>query len=134
VYVDTLYMPYDDNPAYISFAIASSDDPMAAKGSARFKLQIKKAGNSPIVFFMLADPNQTAGTELGTQHYLWGRIYNFRFVLKGVDMEVYIDNVKINQTIPLPSGAKVFYIGYNMPILAKADVDISNIIIDGVNR
>jgi hypothetical protein len=134
VFVDTLYMAYDDNPAYISFAIAPSADPTSARGSARFKLQIKKSGNSPIVFFTLADPNQNVGTELGTQHYRWGRIYKFRFVLKGIDMEVYIDNVKLDQTISIPSGAKVFYIGYNMPILAKADVNISNIVIDGVDQ
>jgi hypothetical protein len=134
VFVNTLYLIYEDNPAYITFAIAPSEDPMATKGSARFKLQIKKAGSSPIVFFMLADPNQPTGTELGTQHYLWGRIYKFRFVLKGIDMEVYIDNVKLDRTISIPSGAKVFYIGYNIPVLAKADVEISNIVIDGVDQ
>jgi hypothetical protein len=133
VFVNMFYLIYDGKPAYISFGIAPANDPLATKGSARFKLQVREA-NSPLVLFYLADPSQPDGLELGTQHYLWGRSYKIRLVLRGVDMEVYIDNVKLNRNLSIPSGSKVFSIGYNVPILAKADVNISNIVIDGVDQ
>ena len=133
VSVKTFYLVYDGTPAYISFGIAPANDPLATKGSSRFKLQIRQA-NSPLVLFYLADPSQPDGLELGTQHYLWGRVYKIRLVLRGVDMEVYIDNVKLNRTLSLPTGSKVFSIGYNVPLLAKADVNISNIVINGVDQ
>jgi hypothetical protein len=134
VFVKSLYLVYKDNPAYISFSIAPQSEPMARRNSGRFKLQIKDTGNLPLVLFVLADTTEANGTELGTQHYLYGRTYDIRLVLKGIFMEVYINGVDTRETISLPSGPKVFYIGYNLPVLAGADVEISNIVVDGVSK
>jgi hypothetical protein len=134
VFVRSIYLVYEGNPAYISFSIAPQDNPMARQDSGRFKLQIKDNGSSPLVYFMLADTIESNGTELGTQHYLYGRTYNIRLELKGLFMEISINGVKLRETASIPSGPKVFYIGYNLPLLAGADVELRDIIIDGVNQ
>ena len=134
VYVNDFYLVYNNKPAYITFSIAPQDDPMAARGSGRFKLQIKDTAGSRLIYFMLADTTESNGIELGTQHYLPGRTYKVRMELKGNSMEISINDVKLKETIIIPSGPKVFYIGYNVPVLASADIEIKDVIVDGVNQ
>ena len=107
---------------------------MARQESGRFKLQVKDTGNSPLILYMLADPTESNGIELGTQHYLYGRTYNIRLELKGIFMKLYINDVDTKQTISIPSGPNVFYIGYSLPLLAGADVEISDLVIDGIKK
>jgi hypothetical protein len=40
--------------------------------------------------------------------------------------------VRINESLAIPSGAKVFYIGYSLPPFAGVDVQVTNIKVDGV--
>jgi len=134
VHVNKFYIVYEDNPGYISFSVAPQGTAMATKGSGRFKLQVKAKGNSPLILFVLADTTESSGTELGTQHYLYGRIYDIRLELKGIYMDVYINNVKLNQALTIPTGQKVFYIGYDLPLLASADIEITDLTVDGVKK
>ena len=137
VYINNFYIVYDaiyNKPGYISFSIAPQDNPMATKGSGRFKLQVNESGSFPLVLFILADTIEPNGTELGTQHYLYGRTYNIRMELQGIFMNIYINNIKVNQTVTIPDESKVFYIGYQNPILGSENVEISDLIIDGIKQ
>jgi hypothetical protein len=134
VSVSKLYIVYNGNPAYITFAIAPREEPMTGVGSGRFKLQVKDTGNSPLILYMLADITESTGTALRTQHPSYRRTYDVRLVLKGVVMEIYIDNLKLNETIGIPGGAKVFYIGYNLPLQAGVEATISDISVDGAKK
>jgi hypothetical protein len=49
-------------------------------------------------------------------------------------MDVYINNVKQLEAIRIPSGSIVFYVGYDLPLLAGADIQISDVVVDGVNQ
>jgi hypothetical protein len=83
---------------------------------------------------MLADTTESVGTELGTQHYLYGCTYNVRMELKGIYANVYLNNVKLDKTLTIPSGSKVFYIGYDLPLLASADIEIGDLTVDGIKK
>jgi hypothetical protein len=49
-------------------------------------------------------------------------------------MEVYINGVKVRETVRIPNGPKTFYVGYNLPVLAGADIKVSDIVIDGITK
>jgi len=134
VYVNSLYLVYNDNPAYIAFSVAPQSDPISTRGSGRFKLQVKDNSSSPEILFVLADTTESNGNPLTTQHYLYGRTYDVRLELQGLSMKIYINNVDTKETVSIPSGPKVFYIGYNLPLLAGADVEIKDIVMDGVKK
>jgi hypothetical protein len=134
VFVNRLYIIHENNPAYISFSIAPQGNPMARQESARFKLQVKDTGNAPIIFFMLADTNESNGDPLATQHYEYNNTYDMRLELNGISMKIYINNTDTGETISIPSGPKVFYIGYNLPLLAGVEAEIKDITIDGVKK
>lgn len=134
VFVNRLYIIHENNPAYISFSIAPQDNPMARQESARFKLQVKDTGNSPIIFFMLADTNESNGNPLATRHYEYNNTYDVRLEVNGITMKIYINNVDTKETLGIPSGPKVFYIGYNLPLLAGVEAEIKDITIDGIKK
>jgi hypothetical protein len=131
IHVNSMYAVYADNPVTISFAVAPQDDPMTARNTARFKLHVETPGDRPIIFFVLADVNENSGTKVGSQHYEYGQTYTIRLELVGNSMKVYINNVKMTEELLIPTGQKVFYIGYNVPIIAGVDVEVSEVTIDG---
>jgi len=131
VFVKNFYIVYPGAPAYITFSIAPTEDPMATRGSGRFKLHIEDVGDQPWVYFVLADSTEATGSKVQTQHYLYGNTYTVRLELKGLSMETYINDVKLNEDVAIPTGAKAFYIGYNLPVLASADIEITDIKVDG---
>lgn len=131
IHVNMMYVVYADNTVTISFAVAPQDDPMTARNTARFKLHVETPVDRPIIHFMLADVNEYTGTKVGTQHYEYGRTYTIRLELMGNSMKVFINNVKMDEELLIPTGQKVFYIGYNVPIIAGVDVEVSGLTIDG---
>lgn len=134
VYVNSMYIIYPEPPVYISFAVAPEDDPLKARTSARFKLQVEDVGDRPYVYFMLAHENENDGARVETQHYEYGRTYRIRLELVGNIMKVYINDLKMDKMPFIPTGPKVFYIGYNIPIIGGVDVNISNVTVDGEPR
>lgn len=134
IYVNSMYIADALLPAYVSFTVAPANDPMTAKSSARFRLFVEKPGNDPAVLFMMADVGENNGVKITTQHYEYSRTYRIRLELVGGLMRVYINDLKMNESLSIPDGAKVFYIGYTLPALAGMDVEVSNIRIDGVRK
>ena len=132
VLVKNLYLAYSAKPATLSFAIAPQDDPMAAIGSGRFKLQIEDTKSPSQIYFMLADSTETTGIRSKRASYK--RSYDVRMELKGLTMQVYVDGVKLMEDITIPSGPKVFTIGYSVPLSAYADIEIKDIVIDEINK
>jgi hypothetical protein len=49
-------------------------------------------------------------------------------------MDVFINDSQLNESLILPAGDKVFYVGYNLPAYSGADVEISEITIDGIQK
>ena len=129
--VKSLYIVYPDVPANITFSVSQPNDPMADRGSGRFKLRVEDNTQPALVYFLLADTTEPTGSKLETQHYSYGRTYSIRLELKSIYMQTYINDVKLNEEVTIPAGSKVFYIGYDLPILAGADVEISDIKVDG---
>lgn len=134
IYVNSMYIADALSPAFVSFAVAPASDPMTAKSSARFRLFVEKPGNDPAVLFMMADVGENNGVKITTQHYEYSRTYRIRLELVGGLMRVYINDLKMDESLSIPDGAKVFYIGYTLPALAGMDVEVSNIRIDGVPK
>jgi len=137
VHVNSIYLVYPSPPAspvYVSFAVAPANDPMSALNTGRFKLQVEDPGDQPIVHFMLAHVNESNGSKVGTQHNEYGRTYRIRLELVGNIMKVYINGLKMDKSPYIPTGSKVFYIGYSIPIVAGVDVEVSDITIDGAPR
>lgn len=134
IYVNSIYIADALSPAFVSFAVAPASDPMTAKSSARFRLFVEKPGNDPAVLFMMADVGENNGVKITTQHYEYSRTYRIRLELVGGLMRVYINDLKMDESLSIPDGAKVFYIGYTLPALAGMDVEVSNIRIDGVPK
>ena len=133
VFVNSMYIVYA--PAVIvNFAVAPLDDVMTARNSARFSLLVEENKDKPIIHFALADVNEYTGTKLGTQHYEYKNTYTIRLELVGNIMKVYINGLKIPEEPLIPIGQKVFYIGYNIPIIAGVDVDVKDITVDGAAR
>lgn len=131
IFVNTMYIVYDEAPAFITFSIAPRDEPMAGRGSGRFKLHIEDPGNDALIYFMLADTTESTGTKYPTQHYLYRRIYTIRLELKGIFADVYINDARLTDRITIPAGEKVFYIGYDLPIQSGADIEVFDIKVDG---
>lgn len=134
IYVNSMYIADTLSPAFITFAVAPANDPMSAKGSARFRLFVEKPGNNPIILFMMADVGENNGVKVASQHYEYSRTYRIRLELVGGLMRVYINDLRMDESLSIPDGAKVFYIGYTLPALAGMDVEVSNIQIDGVPK
>jgi hypothetical protein len=134
IYVNYLYIPYPDNPIYVSFAAAPANDTMKSKAAARFKLQVENTGDRPLIFFVLADAGESIGSKVSNQHYEYGRKYKIRLELSGVAMSVYINGLKMDEDLAIPDGPKVFYIGYNLPLVAGMDIEITNITVDGMSK
>ncbi len=134
IHVNSMYLVYAEPSVYISFAVAPLNDPMTAKNTARFKLQVEDTINSPLIYFVLADAGENAGVKMTNQHYEYGRTYHIRFELAGSVMRLFINNIKQNENLSIPDGEKVFYIGYNLPTLAGIDAEVTNIKVDGIAR
>jgi hypothetical protein len=83
---------------------------------------------------MLADTSESSGNPLTTRHYEYKNTYDVRMEVKGITMKLYINNIDTKETLSVPSGSKVFYVGYSLPLLAGADVEIKDITIDGVKK
>ena len=131
VRVNSFHIADQAKPAYIGFSIAPKNNPMAVKGSGRFKLQIENTGNAARLYFLLADADETSGSKVDTQNYQYKRTADIRMELNGPVMNVYINNVKLLEAIRIPSEPLVFYIGYDLPLLAGADIEITDVVVDG---
>jgi hypothetical protein len=135
VSVSKFYLAYPNQSGYITFAVAPKSDPMTKNGSGRFKLQINDLGGSPLIYFTLADTGEPNGQKLTTQHYLYGRSYDIRLELSGLSMNIYInDSKKPVSQINIPGDAKVFYIGYNIPLRASVSAMVKGLNIDGQDK
>lgn len=132
VYVNSMYIANPNPAVFVSFAVAPANDPMNATNTARFKLQVEDKKDAPLVYFVLADAGENNGAKFPSQHYEYGNTYYIRLELTGSIMNIYINNVRINESLAIPSGAKVFYIGYSLPAFAGVDVQVTNIKVDGV--
>ena len=122
-----------DEAAYVTFGIAPTDDPLAERGAGRFKLVVDKTGNAQTIFYFLANAEQSFGSKWPSQHPSAGRTYSIRFVLKSISMEIYVDGNKLKDEVTLPPGAKVFDIGYYLPVQAGTDISITDLTVDGVS-
>ena len=129
--VNYLFIVYPENPAYISFAVAPAKDPITDKSAARFKLLVEKNEKKPVIFFVMADAGEFTGSKVKNQHYEYGKRYHIRLELSSTAMSVYINGAKMDEELGIPDGPKVFYIGYKLPIVSGADLEIANIRIDG---
>lgn len=134
VFVNSMYVVYLDKPLTVNFAVAPANDPITEKNTARFNLHVDTNEKPPIVHFVLADVGEHLGTKVGTQHYEYGRTYTIRLELVGNFMKVYINGREMLETPYIPTGQKVFYIGYNIPIISGVDVEVKDITIDGAPR
>jgi hypothetical protein len=134
IHVNYLYVVYGNSQSYLNFAVAPANDPMTSRSTTRFKLLVESPGDKPIIFFMLADVGESTGTKVREQHYEHGRKYTIRLELSDIAMRVYINGVKMQENLLIPNGPKVFYIGYNLPVVGGVDVEITNIKIDGVTK
>lgn len=134
VRVRSLYIAVPGTVAYITFAIAPAKEPMATKSTARFKLQVDSTAKDRLIYFVLADINENNGAKLTNQHYEFGRTYTVRLELIGSVMDVYINNVKQSESPKIPIGAKVFYIGYNLPVSSGVDAEVFDVKINDTPR
>jgi hypothetical protein len=134
VYVSAMYIVYEGAPTYVEFAIAPSTNPMDSYNSARFKLHVEKKENNPLIFFVVADAGEANGVKVEGRHYEYKHTYAIHMELNGNRMELSIDGVPIDETLNLPPGQKVFYLGYKLPILAGINAQVSDITIDGVKK
>jgi hypothetical protein len=132
IHVNSMYIANTTTPVFISFAVASLDDPLTAKNTARFKLQVEDLTESPLIYFVLADTGENNGAKFPSQHYEYGRTYTIRLELTGSIMSIYVNNTKLNESLAIPAGSKVFYIGYNLPAFSGIDAEVTSINIDGV--
>jgi hypothetical protein len=134
VHVTSMYLVYPETPTYISFAVAPATDPMDARKTARFKLHVEKTDKKPVIFYMVADPDESVGVKVGDRHYEYGNTYTIRFELTGSVMNISINGTELDETLSIPAGPKVFYIGYNLPLLAGVNVEVTDISIDGIRK
>jgi len=134
IFVNSMYIAPAGSPTYVSFAIAPADDPITAKKSARFKLQMEDDDDRHLIYFVLADVDENNGARLTDQHYEYRTTYTLRFELTGSVMSVFINNIRLNQNLSIPGGSKVFYMGYNVTAYAGVDVQVTNFKINGSPR
>ena len=132
VFVNSMYLVYEESPADLVFAIAPASDPMTTRNMARFKLHVETSESKPLIYFMMADVGENTGIKVPDQHYEYGRTYTIRFELSGSVMNVYINNLKMKESLLIPDGQKVFYVGYSLPVLAGADALVTDVTVDGV--
>jgi len=131
VSVKGLTTVYAEKPAAINFAIIPLEDLIPAEKSARFKLLFDLREDKPLIYFVLADLGETTGSKITTQHYEYGQTYTIRLELTGISIRIYINNMQTSDTLSLPAGPKAFFIGYDLPTMAGADVAISDVRVDG---
>jgi|CXWL01.1.fsa_nt_gi hypothetical protein len=131
IYINSMSIANSESPVYITFAVAPVNTPASAQDSARFKFNVDTTGNNPAILFMMADVGENSGIKITTQHYEYSRTYDIRFELVGGLMRVYINDFRMDESLSIPDGPKVFYIGYNLPALAGMDAEITNIHVDG---
>ena len=134
VRVRNLYTADANSPATINFAVAPASNPIKNTDTARFRLMVESTEKNPLIYFVLADIGETNGAKITSQHYEYGRIYEIRLELNGLLMNVFINDIKMNDILSLPVGEKVFFIGYNLPSQAGAEIEISDIRVDGVAK
>jgi len=135
VSVQELYIVSPGSSAYVSFAIAPQSDVMTKSGSGRFKLQVNDVGNGAFVHFVPADVGEPNGIKLNSMHYVYGLSYDVRLVLNDLLMTIYINEGKRPvETVKIPAGPKVFYIGYNVPYKTSLTATIKNVIVDEVEK
>ena len=132
VHIDSMYIVYADVPAFINFAVVSVNAPLPTRDSARFRLHVDQTEQKPLIYFTLADLGENTGTKVTSQHYEYGRTYSVRLELAGVLMRVFINDVRMSKDLALPSGRKAFVIGYDLPVQAGVDAEISDIRVDGI--
>jgi hypothetical protein len=134
LYINSMSMRFNNNIAEVTFAVTPANDRLAAKSTARFKLHLEDPGNGKVIHFMMADAGENDGVKLGNQHYEYGRTYNIRMLLSANQMDVFINGYRINEKLELPQGAKVFYIGYALPVYTEMDLRVSNLTVDGLAK
>jgi len=132
VHVNAMYIANPNPPTYVSFAVVPAGEPMSATNAARFKLQVEDKRDNSLIYFVLADAGENDGAKFPSQHYEYGNTYTIRLELTGSIMSIFINNIKLTESLSLPSGAKEFYIGYSLPSYAGLDVEVTNIKVDGV--
>jgi hypothetical protein len=132
--VKTLYTADYVNAAMINFAVAPADNPLKSLDSARFKLVVDAPSKKPLVYFGLANIGETNGTKVPSQHAEYGLSYGIKLELNRLEMNVYINGVKMSKQLSVPVGDAVFLIGYSLPAQSGADIEISNLRIDGVRK
>ncbi len=133
VYVTSMYIVYQD-PTYISFAVAPADNPMDTRNTARFKLAVEKNEPKPVIFFVEASVGDSVGVHEESRHYVYKQTYSVKMTLDGNKMNVIVNGIPIDNSLVLPTGSKVFYIGYNLPILANIDAQVTDLTIDGMKK
>lgn len=131
--VKSLYIVYPNASAYITFSIAPAENPMAEAGSGRFKLLVDKTGDASTVYYYLANLDQTVGSRFVSQHPSYNRTYTVRLELKGLSMEIYINGAQLQEEVTVPAGSKVLYIGYNLPVQAGVEVEITDLTVNRSN-
>jgi len=133
VYITSMYIVYQD-PTYISFAVAPANNPMDARNTARFKLAVEKNESKPVIFFVEANVGDAIGIHEASRHYVYKQTYTVKMTLDGNKMNVTVNGIPIDNSLVVPTGQKVFYIGYNLPILANIDALVTDLTIDGVKK
>jgi hypothetical protein len=133
IYVTSISMKFD-NVAEVIFAVTPAGARLPARPTTRFKLHLEDAGTKEIIHYMMADSGEYDGVKLGTQHYEYGNTYDIRLELSGNEMIVFIDDYQMKEHLKLPTGAKVLYIGYSLPVHSQLNVNIGNIRVDGIAK
>jgi hypothetical protein len=128
VTVSQLFIVYQGDPAFITFAISPPDKPMGEFGSGRFKFYVDTPGGS--ISYLTAGTNQVSGSKLGGQHPLFNKSYPIKLELNGLSMKVYINNARPEE-VTIPDGPKVFYLGYSAATAGEVDAEIIGLTIDG---
>jgi hypothetical protein len=102
--------------------------------TARFKLQVEDNHTKPFVYFMAADAGEFNGVKVKDRHYEYGHTYTNRIELTGNVMNTFINGIPLDEDLEIPVGPKVFYVGYNAPILAGVDGEIWDLTVDSMQK
>jgi hypothetical protein len=134
LHVKNFYTVYSGTPSAISFAVAPISDPLKSTESARFKLLVDAPARPSLIYFVLADLGETTGNRITSQHCEYKLTYPIRLELNGVEMNVYINGKKMSEQLTLPPGPKVFWIGYDLYSQASADIEVTDLRVDGIEK
>jgi hypothetical protein len=134
IFIKSFYIINAGTAAVINFAVAPAANPLIDTDSARFKLSVDTTRLKPIIYFVLANIDEANGSKVTTQHYEYAQKYAVQLELTGAIIHVYINGNQMNKDLSMPSGQKVFLIGYNLPPLANADIQITDIQVDDVSK